>query len=157
VLDRAAATVRFSRESAAVHETAPMAITGSDGKGHTASPAQPATASPALRPRTAATAPGTPATRDLSTGRPAATSDSLPSDPATASEGAEPSEDGMELTVPGEGSWRIDPETGEVEMTPAEGFTGASSPVGVLARGVYADNLVHAAVDVVVSPVVATP
>src|SRR5699024_1111266 len=77
--------------------------------------------------------------------------------PEAAPEGAEPSEDGMELTVPGEVYWRIDAETGAVEMTPAEGFTGTSSPVGVLARGVYADNLVRATVDVVVSPVVATP
>ena len=157
VLDREAATVRFSPESADVHETAPMGITGSDGKGHTASTAQLSTAYPVLRSRTAATTPGTPISIDMSTGSRDVSSDSLRFDPEAAPEGAEPSEDGMELTVPGEGSWRIDPETGEVEMTPAEGFTGASSPVGVLARGVYADNLVHAAVDVVVSPVVATP
>src|SRR5699024_6272752 len=136
---------------------APMGITGSDGKGHTASTAQLSTAYPVLRSRTAATTPGTPISIDMSTGSRDVSSDSLRFDPATAPEGTEPTADGMELTVPGEGSWRIDPETGTVEMTPAEAFTGTSSPVGLLARGVYADNLVHATVQVVVSPVIATP
>src|SRR5699024_11188077 len=124
---------------------------------HTASTAPLSTAYPVLRSRSVATTPGTEISIDMSTGSRDVSSDSLRFDPEAAPEGAQPSEDGMELTVPGEGSWRIDAETGAVEMTPAEGFTGTSSPVGVLARGVYADNLVRATVDVVVSPVVATP
>ncbi|ATG51043.1 hypothetical protein CFK38_05480 [Brachybacterium vulturis] len=157
VLDRAAATVRFSPESAEVHETAPMGITGGDGEGHTASTAQLSTAYPILRSRTAAAAPGTEISIDMSTGSQDVSSDSLRFDPAAAPEKASLAEDGSELTVAGEGTWRIDDETGAVEMTPVDGFTGTSTPVGVIARGVYADNLVQATVRVVVSPIIATP
>ncbi|WP_394216755.1 Ig-like domain-containing protein [Brachybacterium vulturis] len=157
VLDRAAATVRFSPESAEVHETAPMGITGGDGEGHAAATAQLSTAYPILRSRTVAAAPGTEISIDMSTGSQDVSSDSLRFDPATAPEDATLAEDGSELTVAGEGTWRIDDATGAVEMTPADGFTGTSTPVGVIARGVYADNLAQATVTVVVSPIIATP
>ena len=157
VLDRAAATVRFSPESADVHETAPMGITGGDGMGDTAATAQLSTAYPILRSQTVAGPPGTEISIDMSTGSRDVSSDSLRFDQATAPEGADLAEDGMELTVAGEGTWRIDDETGTVEMTPAAGYTGTSTPVGVVARGVYADNLARATVQVVVSPVIATP
>lgn len=155
-LDRAAATVRFSPESVEVHETAPMGIAGGDGKGETASTAQLSTAYPILRSRTEAGAPGTAISIDMSTGSRDVSSDSLRFDPAAAPEGADLAGDDTELTVPGEGTWRIDEETGTVEMTPATGFTGTSTPVGVIARGVYADNLAEATVQVIVSPVIAT-
>ncbi|MGO1599585.1 MAG: Ig-like domain-containing protein [Brachybacterium sp.] len=157
VLDRTAATVRFSPESAEVHETAPMGITGGDGMGNTASTAQLSTAYPILRSRSVAGPPGTEISVDMSAGSRDVSSDSLRFDPAAAPEGADLAEDAAELTVAGEGTWRIDGETGAVEMTPAEGFTGTSTPVGVIARGVYADNLVQATVQVIVAPVIATP
>ncbi|WP_245822934.1 hypothetical protein [Brachybacterium avium] len=150
-LDRAAATVRFTPESDDVRETAPMGITGGDGKGHTASTAQLSTAYPILRSQTVAGAPGTVIGIDMSAGSRDISSDSLRFDPAAAPEGAEPSADGAELVVPGEGTWRIDHETGTVVMMPVEGFTGTAAPVGIVARGIYADNLVQATVEVIVS------
>lgn len=34
-----------------------------------------------------------------------------------------------ELEVPGEGTWTVDPETGEITFTPEEGFTGNPTPI----------------------------
>src|SRR5699024_11967573 len=108
VLDREAATVRFSPESAEVHETAPMGITGSDGKGHTASTAQLSTAYPVLRSRSVATTPGTEISIDMSTGSRDVSSDSLRFDPEAAAEGAEPSAEGLGLTGAGGGARPVD-------------------------------------------------
>lgn len=156
VLDREAATVRFSPESDQVTATAPMGITGGDGRGNTSSTAQLSTAYPVLRSRTESGQPGTEISIDMSISTQDVSADSLRFDRAAVPEGAELTEEGAELTVPGEGTWRIDYETGMVVMTPEEGFTGTSTPVGVVARGIYADNLAHATMQVVVSPIVAT-
>lgn len=156
-LDREAATVRFSPESAEVRETAPMGITGGDGMDDTAATAQLSTAYPILRSVSVAGLPGAEIPVDLSTGSRDVSSDSLRFDPAAVPDGAELAEGGTEMTVPGEGSWKIDFETGTVVMTPEEGFVGTASPVGVVARGLYADNPARATVQVVVSPVIATP
>jgi CshA-type fibril repeat protein len=43
--------------------------------------------------------------------------------------GATLSEDGKTLTVPNEGVWRIDPETGAITFTPADGFVGDPTPI----------------------------
>jgi CshA-type fibril repeat protein len=43
--------------------------------------------------------------------------------------GATLSEDGRTLTVPNEGVWRIDPETGAITFTPADGFVGDPTPI----------------------------
>jgi CshA-type fibril repeat protein len=157
VLDRSAATVRFSPESSAVRETAPMGITGGDGEGATASTALLSTAYPILRSRSLAAVPGEQIRFDMSTGIRDVSTDSLRFDRATAPVGAEVSADGTALTVPGEGSWQIDFETGAVVMTPVEGFLGTATPVGITARGVYADNPVTATLEAIVSPLVATP
>lgn len=156
-LDREAATVRFSPDSAEVHETAPMGITGGDGEGETASTALLSTAYPILRSRAVAGAPGSEISIDLSTGVRDVSSDSLRFDAAEMPEGAELTAEDTQLTVPGEGTWRIDFETGAVVMTPEDGFVGAATPVGVTARGVYADNPVHATLQAIYSPVTATP
>lgn len=157
VLDRTAATVRFTPENAEVRETAPMGISGGDGDGETASTALLSTAYPILRSRAQAGAPGGEISVDMSTGIRDVRSDSLRFDPATAPDGARLSAEDREMTVPGEGTWRIDVETSAVVMTPEEGFVGTASPVGLTARGVYADNPVDATVQVIVSPVTATP
>lgn len=156
-LDREAATVRFSPESAEVRETAPMGITGGDGMDDTAATAQLSTAYPILRSLSVAGTPGSDISIDMSTDSRDVSSDSLRFDPAAAPEGAELAAGGTEMTVPGQGTWRIDFETGTVVMTPAEGFVGTADPVVVVARGVYADNPVRATVEVVVSEVIATP
>lgn len=156
VLDRADATVRFSPESAEVHETAPMGISGGDGKGATAATALLSTAYPILMSRAEAGLPGAEVGFDLSTGIRDVRSDALRFDSAKAPEGAQLSAEGTELVVPGEGTWRIDVDTRMVTMTPEEGFTGAATPVVISSRGVYADNPVEATLSATVSPVIAT-
>lgn len=156
-LNRAEATVRFSPESAEVRETAPMGISGGDGEGSTAAMALLSTAYPILRSRTEAGPPEAELSFDMSVGIRDVSSDSLRFDPSAAPEGSEVSDDGTELSVPGEGVWRIDLGSGAVVMTPQEGFTGTAAPVVVTARGVYADNPVEATLQAIITPLVATP
>lgn len=155
-LDRKDATVRFSPESPEVRVTAPMGISGGDGKGATAATALLSTAYPILLSRAQAAMPGTEITFDLNTGVRDVRSDALRFDPEPLPEGSELSTDGTELTVPGEGTWTIDLETRMVQMVPEEGFIGEASPVEISARGVYADNPVQATLTAIVSPVIAT-
>ncbi len=42
---------------------------------------------------------------------------------------ADPESDGKTKTVPGEGVWTVDPDTGEITFEPETGFTGETSPV----------------------------
>ncbi|MGO1228103.1 MAG: Ig-like domain-containing protein [Brachybacterium sp.] len=156
VLDRAAATVRFSPESAEVRKTAPMGITGGDGEGATAATALLSTAYPILLSRAQAGLPGEPISFDLGSGIRDVRSDSLQFDPGLIPEQARVSADGTTLTIPGQGIWQIDVASGIVVMTPEEGFAGAAIPVDVTARGVYADNPVDATLEAVFSPVIAT-
>ena len=74
----------------------------------------------------------------------------------SAPEGAEVSADGTTLTVPDQGTWRIDLESRTVTLTPQEGFEGTADPVAITARGVYADNPVSASLTAIYSPIVAT-
>ncbi|WP_304502267.1 Ig-like domain-containing protein [Brachybacterium sp. FME24] len=156
VLNRDSATVRFSPESADVRVTAPMGIVGGDGEGATSATALLSTAYPILVDRAAAAAPGTEVQFDLTTGIRDVRSDSLRFDPDAVPEGADLSEDGTEVVVEGEGTWRIDFESRTVTMTPAEAFTGTTSPVGITAQGVFADNPVDATLEATFSPVIAT-
>ncbi|MPY11599.1 Ig-like domain-containing protein [Arthrobacter bussei] len=78
---------------------------------------------------------GVPVTVDV-LGNDSAGNDTTPLDPATVVltapagvEGAELSEDGKTLQVPGEGTYRVDPETGAITFTPAGSFTGTAAPV----------------------------
>ncbi|MFC7375274.1 Ig-like domain-containing protein [Brachybacterium sp. GCM10030267] len=155
-LDRDRATVRFSPESDQVRTTAPMGITGGDGEGATAATALLSTAYPVLLDRAEAATPGNPIQFDLTTGIRDVRSDSLRFDRERLPEGAELSEDGTEVVVEGEGTWTIDFKSRTVTMTPAEGFVGEASPVGLTGQGVYADNTVDATFEAVVAPEVAT-
>ena len=155
-LDRATATVRFAPESDEVRVVAPMGITGGDGEGATAATALLSTAYPVLFSRQQAALPGTEIVFDLSTGIRDVRSDSLRFDAAEAPEGAEVSADGTALTVPDQGTWRIDLESRTVTLTPQEGFEGTADPVAITARGVYADNPVSASLTAIYSPIVAT-
>lgn len=157
VLDRSAATVRFTPEDDQVRETAPMGITGGDGEGGTAATALLSTAYPVLHSRVQAGAPGGEISIDMSTGIRDVSTDSLRFDPEAAPDGADLSEDGTVLEVPGEGTWRIDLATSTVVMTPEDDLRGAATPVGVTARGIYADNPVDSTLQVIVSSVIATP
>lgn len=157
VLDRDRATVRFSPDSADVRVTAPMGIAGGDGEGHTSGTALLSTAYPILMDRAAAATPGSEVHFDLTTtGIRDVRTDSLRFDPEALPEGADVSEDGTEAVVEGEGTWRIDVESRTVTMTPQDSFTGASSPVGITAQGVYADNRVEATFQATISPVITT-
>lgn len=155
-LDRDSATVRFSPESPEVRVTAPMGIGGGDGEGAEAAPALLSTAYPILVDRSQSAAPDSEALFDLTNGIRDVRSDSLRFDPEQLPDDAELSEEGTELTVPGEGTWLIDLDTRTVTMTPEDGVTGAVSPVGITAQGVYADNPVTATLEAVFSPVLAT-
>lgn len=155
-LDRATATVRFAPESDQVRLVAPMGITGGDGEGATAATALLSTAYPVLFSRQQAALPGTEIVFDLSTGIRDVRSDSLRFDAADAPDGADVSADGTTLTVPDQGTWRIDLESRTVTLTPQEGFEGTADPVAITARGVYADNPVSASLTAIYSPIVAT-
>lgn len=155
-LDRTDATVRFTPESAEVRVTAPMGITGGDGEGARAATALLSTAYPILLDRAQAAPPGTEVQFDLGTGIRDVSSDTLRFAVEDLPEGAELAAGGTELTVPQEGTWRIDVESQRVVMTPLEGFTGRAAPVGITARGVYADNPVSATFEAIVSPVIPT-
>ena len=39
------------------------------------------------------------------------------------------SPDGKTLTVPGEGTWTVDPTTGDITFTPEDGFVGDPTPI----------------------------
>src|SRR5690625_4894074 len=132
-----------------------MFVTGGDGEGAEAAPAQLSTAYPILVDRHQSAAPGTEAVFDLTTGIRDVRSDSLRFDPEQLP-GAELSEDGTELVVPEEGVWTIDLESRTVTMDPDEDMTGSVTPVTITARGVYADNPVSATLEAVFSPVLAT-
>ena len=155
-LDRATATVRFAPESDQVRLVAPMGITGGDGEGAMAATALLSTAYPVLFSRQQAALPGTEIVFDLSTGIRDVRSDSLRFDAADAPDGADVSADGTTLTVPDQGTWRIDLESRTVTLTPQEGFEGTADPVAITARGVYADNPVSASLTAIYSPIVAT-
>jgi CshA-type fibril repeat protein len=47
----------------------------------------------------------------------------------TIPDGATLSEDGKTLTVPNEGVWRVNPDTGAITFTPASGFVGDPTPI----------------------------
>lgn len=156
VLDRTDATVRFTPESAEVRVTAPMGISGGDGEGARAATALLSTAYPILLDRAQAAPPGTEVQFDLGTGIRDVSSDTLRFAAQGLAEGAELSADGTALVVPQEGTWRIDVASQRVVMTPLEGFTGRATPVGITARGVYADNPVSATFEAIISPVIPT-
>ena len=156
VLDRSAATVRFSPESAEVRATAPMGITGGDGEGSRAATALLSTAYPIMMSRAQAGTPGEEISFDLGAGLRDVREDSLAFDPASLPADAELADDGTSVTIPDVGTWQIDLATGNVRMLPAEGFAEPTASVGVTARGVYADNRVDATLEAVFSPVVAT-
>nr|WP_245354668.1 Ig-like domain-containing protein [Brachybacterium sacelli] len=157
VLDRDRATVRFSPESAEVQMTAPMGIAGGDGEGATSGTALLSTAYPLLMDQAAAAVPGSEVHFDLTTtGIRDVRTDSLRFDREALPEGAQLSEDGTEAVVEGEGTWQIDVASRTVTMTPQESFRGTSSPVGVTAQGVYADNRADATFRATISPVIAT-
>lgn len=155
-LDRDRATVRFSPESAEVHDAAPMGISGGDGKGATSAVALLSTAYPMLMDRSAAATPGSVVQFDLTTGVRDVRSESLRFDPDKLPTGAKISDDGTTVTVGDEGTWHIDFETRAVTMTPEEGFTGRAEPVGITAQGVFADNDVHATLTARFTPEIAT-
>lgn len=155
-LDRDSATVRFSPESDEVRMTAPMGVTGGDGEGAEAAPAQLSTAYPILVDRHQGADPGAEAVFDLTSGIRDVRSDSLSFDPEKLPEDAELNEDGTELVVPEEGVWQIDLESRTVTMTPQEELTGAVTPVDITARGVYADNPVSATLEAMFSSELAT-
>ncbi|MFC7432810.1 MULTISPECIES: Ig-like domain-containing protein, partial [unclassified Agrococcus] len=63
-------------------------------------------------------------------------------------------EDGLvlELVVPGEGTWTVDPETGAIAFAPEEGFTGNPTPIVYSVTDVTGD-VVQATVEVTYRPV----
>src|SRR5690606_33666737 len=139
-----------------VRETAPMGITGADDEGNTASTALLSTAYPILRSRAESGPPGRPLSLDMTNGIRDVDPDSLRFNPEAVPEGAEISDDGLELTVPGEGNCQFDPVGGAVIVPPEDGVTGAVAPGRVAARGAYADLAATATLEAVFSPVAAT-
>ena len=67
-------------------------------------------------------------------------------------EGSELSEDGRTLTVPGEGTWTVDPDSGEITFDPEPTFRGEASTVGYSVQD-QAGNTASSTLDVTVTPI----
>lgn len=143
-VDRKRATVTFTPESAKVRIAAPMTVLGGDGHGAAAAPALLSTAYPVLVDRVGVAAPGTDVVLDLAQGALDVRPESFAFDPEAIPEGARISADGLTVSVPGQGVWTIDREARTATFRPVKALRGSADPVGVTARGVYADNQVSA-------------
>lgn len=139
-LDREAGAVRFHPESADVHVTAPMEVTGTDDQGNDASPGLLSTAYPILQDREQAATPGTPVVFDLSTGTRDVAPDSLRIDADALPDGASVASDGLSAEVPGAGSWTLDLDALTLTFTPADEGAELESAVHLTGTGIYADN-----------------
>ncbi|MCI9886919.1 hypothetical protein JT358_00385 [Micrococcales bacterium 31B] len=64
-------------------------------------------------------------------------------DPALQPQGAVVSDDGKSLSVPGEGTWVIDPVTGALTFTPLPEFTGDPQPVAFTASDAAGSGAGH--------------
>lgn len=155
-LDRDAQTVRFSPESEDVRLTAPMEVLGADEDGNTSLPGILRTAYPVMVDRAMSATPGNPVVFDLTLDVRDVRSDSMVFDASALPEGAELSDDGLTLSVPGEGVWTIELDARTATFTPEEGFTGTATSVRIAGQAVYSDNRTSAALEAVVSDVVPT-
>lgn len=139
-LDRSAGAVRFTPESADVHVTVPMTVTGTDDQGNDASPGVLSTAYPILEDRSQAATPGSPVVFDLSSGTRDLSADSLHLDEAALPDGATLSADGLTAQLPGVGTWTLDLDALTLTFEASEERTGVESAVTVAGTGIYADN-----------------
>lgn len=138
-LDRASGTVVFAPDSADVTAVAPVRLSGTSPEGESAGPALLEIGYPALSDLAIAQHPGQPAQLDLLDGSRNVRADSLRLTAAGAPAGSVLSEDGLELTVPGEGVWRIDQAGLTASFSPDRALEGYPSPVAYTAAGLYAD------------------
>lgn len=137
--DPSTGAVTFTPESTFRGSATPVTYRVADADGNT-STAQIAVDVTAVGPKaandSATTQQNTPTTIDVAGDATPGVSGGTPIDPTSVvfpttgqPTGATVSDGGKRLTVPTEGVWTIDPDTGVVTFTPAQGSTGTTSPV----------------------------
>ena len=140
-LDRENALVTFTPDDEGVVVTAPMGITGADADGNETSLALLRTGYPSIADLSETAPVGSPVVFQPLQNSRDVRADTLRFSEDTAPEGAAVDEDdGLSMTVPGEGRWSIDTSAGTVTFTPQDGLPpGDPTPVVIHASGVYAD------------------
>lgn len=139
VIDPAAGTVTFASDPTFRGTTTPVSyrVADTDGTMTTAPITTTVTpVGPAVKNDSATTEQNTPVTVDALDNDGPGVSNGTPLDPTSVvfpttgqPTGATVSPDGKQLSVPGAGSYVIDPTSGEITFTPASGFSGTTTPV----------------------------
>ncbi|TQJ26904.1 CshA-type fibril repeat protein [Curtobacterium citreum] len=139
-IDPSTGKVTFTPEATFRGTATPVTYQVADTDGTTATATITVTAKPVgpkvAKDTTATTSQNTPATFDVAGAASPGVKSGTPVDPTSVvfpkdgqPTGATVSDDGKQLTVPGEGAYTVDPKTGVVTFTPAPGFSGTTTPV----------------------------
>ncbi|RUQ09765.1 tandem-95 repeat protein [Curtobacterium sp. HSID17257] len=138
-IDPKSGKVTFTPEPTFRGPATPVTYRVADVDGHTATATITATVTPvgpASEDDTAKTEQNTPIVVDVTANDRPGVANGTPIDPTSVvfpttgqPTGATVSKDGRQLSVPGEATYTIDPSTGKVTATPAQGFTGTTTPV----------------------------
>ncbi|MCS6712123.1 cadherin-like domain-containing protein [Brachybacterium sp. EF45031] len=151
-LDRVAARVVFVPESAEVRRVSPMGLRGSDGAEAESAIALLEVGYPGLLDRYVATRTGQTVDLEPLAGSANVRAESLRFDPAGLPSGARIEGGGLQVTVPGQGVWRIDEATRSATFDPDPGFAGNPDPVTVSGQGLFSDGTATARLHVAQAP-----
>lgn len=138
-VDATTGAVTFTPEPTFRGDASPVTYRVADADGGTSTAQIVVTAKP-VGPKAAddaaTTQQNTPVTVDVAGGTAAGVDRGTPIDPTSVvfprsgqPDGAIVSDDGKQITVPGQGVSTIDPDSGKVTFTPAQGYTGTTTPV----------------------------
>jgi CshA-type fibril repeat protein len=140
-LDRKKKIVRFSPAEDSVKAADPIGLTGEDSDGNTAGVATLAPGYPAMLDQTQVSTPGTSITFAPMDDARFVRADSLRFSQDDLPSGAEVSSNGRELTIPDQGTWKIDLDARAVTFDPVDGAeNGLRSRVTLIGSGSYADS-----------------
>ncbi|MCG7311154.1 hypothetical protein [Brachybacterium sp. ACRRE] len=140
-LDRTTQTVRFAPADDSVKAADPIGLTGEDSEGNTAGVATLAPGYPAMLDQTQVGTAGSSITFAPMDDARFVRADSLRFAHDDLPSGARVSSNGRELTIPGQGSWKIDLDARAVTFDPADGAeNGLRSTVQLVGSGSYADS-----------------
>ncbi len=139
VIDPATGVVTFTPEPGFRGTAKPVTYQVADADGATSTATITVTVTP-VGPKagtsTTTTEQNTPVTIDVTENATPGVTGGTPIDPTSVvfpttgqPDGAKVTDDGKTLTVPGEGVYTIDPDTGKVTFTPAKGYTGTTTPI----------------------------
>lgn len=145
-LDRKKQIVRFTPAEDSVRAADPIGVTGEDSDGNTAGVATLAAGYPAMLDQTQVGTPGTSVSFAPMDDARFVRADSLRFADDDLPRGAKISSNGRELTIPGQGTWRIDLDARAVTFDQADGAeNGMRSRVQLVGSGSYADSATSSA------------